>query len=356
MALLETLLALGAIVALHEFGHLLLARACRMRVDRYSIGFGPVLLSYKHRETEYALSLLPFGGYVKIAGMNPEDGTAADDPRSYSNRPAWQRFVVLAAGPFTNYMLAFITLACLNFFGMPRPVKTPTIGEVTPNSAAAVAGLKPGDTILSIGGNPVNDFTELRAQIQATEGKPSPVRVARSGHELELSITPRKQGSVWILGMTQKTEQVRKALGPSIEGALAMTVLANPAIILGIVDWIRGRGNVEVGGTVAAVAQTMQAAEAGAAIFFLQVAELSVAVGLFNLLPVPALDGGRIVFVLFEMIRRRPVNPRLETAVHAIGFLLLLGLIVFLTIGDVRKRLPAMGYFGGQSAAVDAGR
>ena len=108
MTLLVTLLALGAIVALHELGHLLVARACRMRVDRYSIGFGPTLLSFRTGETEYALSLLPFGGYVKIAGMTPQDGTEPDDPRSYANRPAWQRFLVLAAGPMTNYLLAFV--------------------------------------------------------------------------------------------------------------------------------------------------------------------------------------------------------------------------------------------------------
>jgi len=351
MLLLLTLLALGAIVALHELGHLAVARACRMRVDRYSIGFGPVLLSYRKGETEYALSLLPFGGYVKIAGMNPEDGTAPDDPRSYANRPAWQRFSVLAAGPFTNYLLAFVLLAGLNLFGWPQAVKTPTIGEVLPHSPAAAAGLRRDDTFVSIGGVPVSSFSDVVAQIQATHGQPTPVVVARAGRQVNLEVTPHAAGKTWRIEVGPKTTLLRFGLGRSLYRAGRDTVRSNATIVMGLVGWIRGTGTMEMGGTLAAVGATVRAAELGTAIFLLQVAGLSVAVGLFNLFPVPALDGGRLLFVVIEMVRRRPVNPRLETLIHAAGFLALIGLLIFLTVGDVRKRLPQMGFFSAHPAA-----
>lgn len=357
MTLLVTLLALGAIVALHEFGHLLVARACRMRVDRYSIGFGPILLSFRAGETEYALSLLPFGGYVKIAGMNPHDGTSAGDPRSYQNRPAWQRFVVLMAGPATNYLLAFVVLAALYFFGMPRAVAVPTVGDVQPGTPAALAGLKSDDVFESIAGKPIQTFLDVRTAVMGSGGKPIAVQVKRGAQDLTFEVTPRAQGAGYIIGVAPKTELIREPLGTSLWHGLRDTALFNVTILTGIADAIRGRGGLELGGTVAAVAMTMQAAELGATAFLFQVAGLSVVVALINLLPVPALDGGRIFFVLIEMVRRRPVDQRFETAVHALGFLVLIGLMVFLTIGDVRKRLPAMGYLGGSkpAATVDGG-
>lgn len=357
MTLLVTLLALGAIVALHEFGHLLIARACKMRVDRYSIGFGPILFSFRVGETEYALSMLPFGGYVKIAGMNPHDGTTPDDPSSYQNRPAWQRFLVLAAGPATNYFMAFVLLVALNVVGIPRMSETPTLGQLQPGSPAALAGLKPDDLVLSVAGKPVQNFMEVRQAVMGSGGKALAMVVRRGGQELTFEVTPRPQGSGYIIGASPHLERSRLPFGKSVLSGARETVVMNLRILAGIADAIRGRGGVELGGTLAAVAETMQAAELGIAIFLLQVAGLSVAVALFNLLPVPALDGGRIVFVLVEMVRRRPVDQKFETAVHALGFLVLIGLMLFLTVGDVRKRLPAMGYFKGTPAAAtpDAG-
>ncbi|MBS2032552.1 MAG: site-2 protease family protein [Deltaproteobacteria bacterium] len=352
MQLLVTLLALGAIVALHEFGHLIVARLCRMRVDRYSIGFGPVLLSFKAGATEYVLSMLPFGGYVKIAGMNPQDGTTPDDPSSYANRPAWQRFLVLAAGPFTNYVLAFFVLAALNFFGRAQPFPVPTIGEVRPSSPAALSGIKPDDIFVSIGGKPVASFDDVRAQIQASQGHAVEIVVKRAGQSVTAATTPVQLDGAWAIGVLPKTMLVRHPLPESIATAAKDTALYNVAILLHIAEWVRGKVSLGLGGPVRAVGETMQAAELGAAAFFEFVGFLSVGVGLFNLFPVPALDGGRLLFVVVEMVRRRPVNQRLETAVHALGFMLLLGLIVFLTWGDVHHWMEGLGRF---APAPDAG-
>lgn len=340
MVLLGTLIALGMLVALHELGHLLVARACRMRVDQYSIGFGPVVLSAKVGETRYALSLLPLGGYVKIAGMNPHDGTAPDDPRSFSNRPPWQRFLVLCAGSTANYLIAFVVLANLNVFGMPRPVESPTIGEVVPNSAAAVAGLKPDDTFESIGEVTTANFADVVRAVQETHGHPTAVRVRRGGELLTFEITPRPHGSGFLIGAAPKTYLAKLPLGEAVSTAAHDVAMGNVNIVLGIADKLRGRGNLELGGPVEAIGGAMDAARLGLAPFFLTIALLSVGVALFNLFPIPALDGGRILFVLIEMVRRRPVNPRVETAVHAFGFLALLAVMLVVTVGDVRRRLP----------------
>jgi regulator of sigma E protease len=356
MAYVYTLLALSALVALHELGHFALARAFRMRVDRYSIGFGPVLLSFKRGDTEYALSMLPFGGYVKIAGMAPQDGTEADDPASYANKPAWQRFLTIAAGPVMNYLIAFVLLATLNGLGRPQPVAQPYLGDITPNSPAALGGLKPDDLVVSVDGKPVDSFNQLVDFIRGSNGQPLALTVRRGASELPLSVTPHLDQGFYRIGATPKTELKKLAWGAAIVDAAEETALANVKILTMLGDKLTGHGHLELGGTVEVVAQTSEAARAGAAMFFMVLVQISIFLALFNLLPLPALDGGRLFFLLIEMVARRPVNQRLETTVHAMGFLMLLTFMAYLTVGDVRKRLaPSAEPIPVPSAATDAG-
>lgn len=351
-----TVLGLGTLVALHEFGHLLAALAFGMRVERYALGFGPTLLTFRFKEIEWVLGLLPFGGYVQVAGMAEGDGTDAADPRSYANKPAWQRSAVVAAGPITNYGIAFVLLAWLFATGMPRATTLPTLGSVIPGAAADAAGLQPGDVLLEVGGKPVRDFRELREQLKASGGAAIPVVVQRGAERREASVTPRPSGKSFVIGVTPKTELFTVPWSEAPALAAKEAVDATVAIVMGLVGAIRGEGGMEFGGTLAAMSETAEAARLGAAVFLRTLAGISTFLGLSNLLPIPALDGGRLVFLAIEMVRRKPLAPRWESTVHGVGFLALLAAMVLLTFSDVQRlRERSAALSGPTSEAVDSG-
>ena len=339
MSYVYTLLALSALVALHELGHFAIARLFGMRVDRFSLGFGPVVLAHKRGDTEYALSLLPFGGYVKIAGMVPGDGTDPADPASYASKPTWQRFLTIAAGPLMNYLIAFVLLSGLNATGRPQVVAEPALGEITPYSPAAQAGLKPDDVVVSIDGATMSHFDDLVDRIVASEGHELTLAVRRGSQMLPMKVTPRLDGGTYRIGATPKTEVVTLPLGQAIAAAAKETVMANGIILGALADKVRGRGHIQFGGTVEVVAQTSEAARLGLGAFLLTLVQISIFLALFNLLPLPALDGGRLFFLGIEAVARRPINTNVETTVHAMGFMALLTMMAYLTVGDVRKRM-----------------
>ncbi len=351
MSYLMTLVGLSTLVALHELGHMLVARAFGMRVDRFSIGFGPVVLAHKRGETEYAISLLPFGGYVRIAGMAPGDGTADADPRSYANHPSWQRFLTIAAGPLTNYLIAFVLLAGLNGTGRPQVVAEPALGEIASGSPAARAGLKPDDVIVSVDGAPLATFEDLVEWIVASEGRELSLQVRRGGATIPLKVTPHLDEGTYRIGATPKTELITLPWGPAIVEAARETAVANGKLLGALADKLQGRGHLQLGGTVEVMAQASQAAKLGLSTFLLVLVQISIALALFNVLPIPGLDGGRLLFLGVEVVTRRSVKASIESMVHGLGFLLLLTLMVYLTIGDVRR------HFGGPASppVADAG-
>src|SRR4051794_30646304 len=181
--LVLAILALGVLIIVHEGGHFLIARLSGMRVDRFSIGFGPTLLSFKRGETIYQIAAIPLGGFVQIAGLNPgEEGIAADDPRAYPNRPTWQRFATILAGPRTNYVFATIVMVMFYLiWGVPIDGKTPLVGGMKDGTPAATAGLEVGDEIVSIGGKKIPDSTQVKPAIMDSKGAPVTVEVLRAG-------------------------------------------------------------------------------------------------------------------------------------------------------------------------------
>lgn len=338
MSVLIAVVVFGLLIAIHEAGHFFVARWCGMRVELFSIGFGPALAKFKRGETEWRIGILPFGGFVKIAGMNPADDEASlDDPRSYARQAAWKRLLVILAGPAMNYVLAFGLLVGLLVAGAPvLDLDSATVGSVVPDMPAAAAGLQAGDEIQDIGGVAVTDFRSVAEALSSQANQALPVTILREGRSLTLEVTPNDQGQIGI----RPPESV-KTYAPvdAVVQAARTTVVGSLAIVAGLADLIRGKAEGGLMGPVGIASEVARQAEQGVRWLLGITVNLSIALGFFNLLPIPALDGGRAAFLLVEMVRRKPVDAKAEAWVHAIGFLLLLGLILVVTVGDVGRLL-----------------
>jgi len=334
--LLAAIVVFGLLVAIHEAGHFLVARWSGMRVERFSIGFGPALATFRRGETEWRIGLLPIGGYVKIAGMSPgEEDVPADDPRSYANQPAWKRLLVIVAGPAMNYALAWTLLVGLLVAGAAQlKLDTTEIGGLVPDMPAATAGLREGDAIVAVDGERVEDFRSLAETLGTHAAQQVTLTVEREGRRFDLPVTTNEQGQI---GIRPPEEIVSFAPGEAIARASEFLVAGSLAIVSGIVDLIRGEATGGLMGPVGIASEVAQQAARGLRRLLGITVNLSIALGFFNLLPIPALDGGRAAFLLVELVRRKPVDAKAEAWVHMIGFVLLLALILFVTVGDVGR-------------------
>jgi regulator of sigma E protease len=340
MQYLLAILGFGALIAAHEFGHLLAARAFRIRVDRFSIGFGPAIMSFRRRQIEWVLAAIPIGGYVRVHGMNPhEEGDLKSDPSSFASRRWWQREIVLAAGSIANWILAWGLLATLFVSGTHVPVPL-AIGTVEPGSEAARAQLRPGDVIAGVDGRPLEEWEELVVAVADNPGRRIRLDVRRGESAVPVDVVPRPDArGLGRIGVTQqyvfREHRLREALPLAVRTSVEL--LENDARLL----WrlIRGKPGVELASPIGIVKQASDAAAVGLDAFLRVLVHLSLALAVFNLLPFPALDGGRMLFIAIETATGRPVNPRLETALHGSGFVLLVALIAFAAIGDVRRLL-----------------
>ncbi len=346
ISIVITVVGLGLLIAAHEAGHLVLARLMGMRVETYSLGFGPRIAGFKRGDTDYRLSALPLGGYCKIAGFTPDDPAAADlnDPGSYMNKPAWRRFLVIAAGPGVNYLAAFLILVAL-FSARGTPVEgRPTQLEVVEGGPAAQAGLKSGDEIVAIDGARVGSLNDIIANLH---GKDAPevrqLQLLRGGATLTLPVRP-------VGGMIQVTHLrtfAPASFGAAVAQALRTVGEVNREQLASLWNVVRGRGTSALSGPIGIVKQGAAQVKRGFADFAWVLAQISVGLAIFNFLPVPALDGGRLVFLGIELVSGRRVNQKAETVVHLIGFMLLLALVVSVTLfGDLQLGTKIAKMFG----------
>ncbi|MBK9517000.1 MAG: site-2 protease family protein [Anaeromyxobacter sp.] len=343
LSIVAAVLAVSALIVLHEAGHMWVARALGMKVEKFSVGFGPVLWSATRGETEYAVSALPLGGYVRIRGMAAGDDVAADDASAYCNQAAWRRVLVLVAGPGANYLIAVVLAAgLLGTMGLPTPDGAARVGDLVAGMPAERAGLRPGDRILAVAGAPVATWTELVGALQKAPGRTIELAVERgegpAAERLTLPITPEDRGGVGRVGFTPYAPRVR--LGP-LDAAVAGFTRTNAAVgqtlaMLGAM--VKRETKAELSGPVGIAQELVRGARVGADRFLTIVWNISVALALFNLLPFPALDGGRLVFLGVEMVTRRRVNEKVESYVHAAGFIALIALLLGVTIfGDLAR-------------------
>ena len=340
MSYLFAILGLGVLIVVHEMGHMMVARSFGMRVDRFSVGFGPALLRWYGKSTTYQVALVPLGGFVQIAGMNPHEELPEGDPGSYANKPAHARFLTILAGPLVNYLFA-IVIMWMVFLSWGLPHWQQAVGQVLDGSPAQAGGLVSGDVILKIGDKADPAIPDVLAVINGSGGKPVPIKVRRGDEEKALSVTPRAQddGGFKIgIGFGRKLSFSPLDPGKAMLLGLYYPVSESHKALSGLGKVFTGKVSTkQVGGPLEIVRQLKMSFEEGIVMAIIFLGMLNVYLGLFNLLPVPALDGGRLVFLLYSMVSRRPVNQRVENTVHTVGFFILLGLIILLTYRDAAR-------------------
>jgi regulator of sigma E protease len=338
MSYLIAIIALGFLIAFHELGHYLAARAVGMRVLRYSIGFFKPLASWTSKTTgiTYQLGAVPLGGFVQIKGMNPFEDGAFDDADSYQTKAAWKRAVVIAAGPVANFALAFIALAVLFTVGNPVEVDEARVGLVARGGPAARAGLATDDRVLSVDGTPIATWQELSQKLHESPGKRLTLLVARGGARRTVAVVPQDKGGVGLIGIGQPTTTIRLPVGEAVAASFEKCVGAIGATATALAHWIsHDDTTMSPVGPVGIVKIAATLLDVGVARFVAFVAYLSLMLFLFNLTPFPALDGGRCLVLLGESIARRRLNRKVDAWINTAGFFLVLGLILVITVKEI---------------------
>lgn len=338
--LIAAIVALGAMIFVHELGHFLAARRAGITVHAFALGFGPRLAGITRGGTLYALNAIPFGGYVRLAGEDLDD---AGGPGTFRSKSIWQRAGVIAAGPVMNLAMAVVILAIsAATIGVPVGVSN-RIGDLIRDMPAARAGLQPGDAIVAIDGVPMATGADVIDTIHARPDQDLRLTIERAGRRFDVTVRSvlDAQRQIGLIGFRPEVLYDRMPVlqaawwglattGRSIAAFLAAlgTLLLRPRELLG-----------QMMGPVGAVAFLGDPAQGGGELFLYTVASLSTIIGVFNLIPFPGLDGGRLLFLGVEAVRRRPVDPRREGYVHYVGIALLLVLLLTLTWRDVMRLL-----------------
>ncbi len=342
---------LGVLIFIHEFGHFLVAKKVGIRVEKFSIGFPPAIYSKKKGDTTYAIGIIPFGGYVKMAGENPQDG-ATGAPYEFMSKTVAQRAAVIFAGPFMNYLLSILLLIGLYYFGGKPLVDKNVIqvGEVAADGPAAKAGLKAGDQIIAIDGEPMSNFDSLRIRINARVEQPLVLTWIHEGDTITATMLttsthiPNAEGGVDTVGMIGFSQKVIGYEKYGFVGSVRRGFIMAHVIVYETVRFIKQfvTGEVSpkmIGGPLFIAQQSGKEAQKGASSFFFFMALLSVNLAVLNVLPIPLLDGGHLVFLAIEKIRGAPVSMKARSMAQQVGLILLLGTLVLVTYNDILRIL-----------------
>lgn len=351
------LLVLGGLIFFHELGHFMVARWLGIGARTFSLGFGPKLLTWRRGKTDYCLSLIPLGGYVALAGEDDEveqpdpegkeiDGVLFTPKELYSAHPAWHRLLVVLAGPVANFVLALLIYCCVAF-AQGKTYLLPEVGDVTAGTPAAAAGIQKGDLIRSVDGTPTQNWQSVAEAIGAGNGKAVTIVLSRGSTEETLSLTPEaktrqnifgEEQPAWLIGIRASGATGFIPLGPlaAIGAGFQQTWEMIALTVEGFVKLVELVVPLDnVGGPILIAQMVGQQAEQGLSAVLMLAALISVNLGVLNLLPVPVLDGGHVVFFTLEMIMGRPVRQRTREWAGRIGLTLLLALMLLATWNDL---------------------
>ena len=345
LSLLWFILILGSIVAIHEFGHFIFAKFANIYVYEFSIGMGKKLFGKKKKggETEFCVRAVPLGGYVMIAGEDVEDEKIPKD-RQMCNKSFLQRFMVLFAGPFNNFWFAFVVLLISALIYGAVSTK-PIIGEVVENYPAYNSGLESGDLVLSINNEKISSWDKGLVILQTSNGEAVTFEVKKATGNIvkysviPLAVTDDNGNTSYKFGISTNYEK-EYGLGKSISYAYHRTISLFGSMFDTLKYLFIGKVGVnQLSGPVGIYSIIDSQAKEGLEAVLYLVAYLSINVGIINLLPFPAFDGGRILFLIIEKLFHKPVSKNVENTIHTIGFMLIIGLLIYITIMDIGRLL-----------------
>jgi regulator of sigma E protease len=362
MTIILFLVVLAILIFIHELGHFIVAKKSGIRVDEFAIGFPPKILSWVRGETKYVLNLIPFGGYVKIFGENPDDEslTGVDSARSFVNAKRWKQICVLLAGITMNIIFAWVLISASFMFGSMVPVGEEAsnyskyikdtqivLVNIIPGSPAEKAGLKLGDKLISVASTSGKELT-VSGVIDIIKNSTSTdvvLTYSRSGDLIQAKIVPEynQTENRKVIGIVMQSVGIVR-LNPVLAlwegGKLTIANIQQVAVGLSIFLWHAVIGQADfsqVSGPVGIVGMVGDAATFGLAYFLGFIAIISLNLAVINLIPFPALDGGRVLFSIIEIIIRRPIKPIIANSVNTIGFFVLIALMLIITYKDILK-------------------
>ena len=321
------------LIVIHEFGHFLAAKLMKVRVNEFAVGFGPRLFSKQIGETKYAVNLIPLGGYCAMEG----EDEGSDDPRAFCNKKPWRRFVIVVMGALFNLLLGLILVAIMI---APQDRFTSTvIADFDKNASSAKSGLQVDDKIIEVDGRKIFSTYDLSYAFTNVDDGKIDITVKRDGKKVllkDVTFATEKEKGISYLTVDFKMYGIKKTVWSYAKQTVATAVSYCAVVWRSLIDLIAGKYGISaISGPVGVTAAIGSVAKQSLLNLLPIMALITINLGIFNLLPLPALDGGRLLFILIEMIFRKPVPQKYEAVVHTVGFILLIGLMLLITAKDI---------------------
>lgn len=344
--------AFGLMIIVHELGHFIVAKKLKIYVEKFSVGFGSKIFGFKKGETQYSVSWIPLGGYVKLKGMN-YDEPLAGTPDEFLSRKPFEKIALAAAGPLLNYISAIVIVFAISLFGIPHMV--PKAGKIIKDMPAYNAGIKEGDIMLAVDGKDISSWEEMVGIVQKNPDKDLVFRIKRIKEKketvLNIKVRPNKAMEKNMFGEVERVGKIgvyhngefiyeKGNILKSVNYSISYTWFITEATIKGIIKIVSGRIEPDVAGPIGIIGFAGKAAQAGIVPLFGFIVIVSIGLALFNLFPMPPLDGGLILIFLIEAVQGKPISKTMMKFLEYLGFTLIILLFLFATSQDIRRLLP----------------
>lgn len=338
LTVLACIFVFGILVTVHEFGHFITAKLTGMKVEEFSIGFGPKIYQQQEGETLYSLRMLPLGGYNKIAGMDPEDPD--DLERGFNSKPVASRMLVILAGSLMNILLpVLIFFGIFLAYGMEVPESTPVLGQIVEGYPAAQSGLKEGDRVLSINGQPVSQWTDIRNRLADAGATPVPFEIQRDKEKLTVTVTPvlNPETGKPFIGVVSSLKKVQLTPWQAAVSSVTATKNIIKNMYASLYHMVTGKTKAEISGPVGVAKMAGQVAHKGFDMLLQFTAMLSLNLAIINLLPLPALDGGHFLILLIEAVTGHKLGKTAMQNIQKVGVAMILAITIFATFKDLTR-------------------
>ena len=338
LTILACIFVFGILVTVHEFGHFITAKLTGMKVEEFSIGFGPTIYQQQEGETLYSLRMLPLGGYNKIAGMDPDD--PEDPERGFNSKPVSSRMLVILAGSLMNILLPVVIFFGLFLaFGMDVPENKPVLGQIIEGYPAEQSGLKEGDRILSINGKPVHEWLDIRKNIADSGMQPIPFEIQRDTEKLTITVTPgvNPETGKPFIGVVSSLKNVRLTPVQAVVASVTATKNIIKNMYASLYHMVTGKTKAEFSGPVGVAKMAGEVAHKGFDRLMQFTAMLSLNLAIINLLPLPALDGGHFLILLIEAVTGHKLGKTAMQNIQKVGVAMILALTIFATFKDLTR-------------------